>query len=123
MSRARRIRNALLLAYAIWFGAFLLIVAISAALAHNAPSGWSYDPACCSDRDCAPVPARFIRATPAGLEISIPAGAHPFVAGEALREVVPYADPRIRPSGDGQHHACVSPSRRLLCIYLPVGGV
>lgn len=123
MSRTHRIRNALLLAYAIWLGAFLLIAAIGAAWAHQAPSGWQYDHACCSNRDCAPVPARMIRATPDGLRVAIPAGAHPFVTGDDLVEIVPYADPRLRPSGDGDHHACISPSRRVLCIYLPPGGV
>jgi hypothetical protein len=29
-----------------------ILFSASQAFAHNAPSGWAYDPACCSDRDC-----------------------------------------------------------------------
>jgi hypothetical protein len=107
-----------------WWLPWLLVFGALRAFAHTAPSGtWQYDLACCSERDCAPVPARFIRATPQGFAIHIPAGAHPFVQGTALTALVPHQDGRVRPSGDGQHHACISPARTVLCIYIPPGGV
>lgn len=114
MSRPARLRNLLLLA---------LCAATSSAMAHTAPSGWDYDPACCSGRDCAPVASSMIRASPSGYLVEIPAGGHPFVSGQPLSVLIPYSDPRVRPSGDGEKHACIGPSRHVFCIYVPPGGV
>lgn len=124
MSMREVIRNHLITA----LFALAALVLGAAAFAHQAPAvsgvaGWQYDASCCSNRDCAPVAPRMIRATPAGMVLTIPAGAHPFVVGTPLTETIPHGDPRIRASGDGEYHACISPSRQVLCIYVPPGGV
>jgi hypothetical protein len=86
---------------------------------HEAPAGWSYDPGCCSDYDCAPIPASAVTLAPDGWRIRLAPGQHRFVR-EALDVVVPFGDPRIRRSGDGGWHACISPSTgRVLCVYEP----
>lgn len=125
MSPLETARNHLLALIAGIAAALITAAAFAHQAAPTSSTGgtWQYDASCCSMRDCAPVPARFIRATAAGLVVSIPAGAHPFVTDAPLSATIPYGDPRIRASGDGEHHACISPSRTLLCIYVPPGGV
>ena len=94
------------------------------AAAHQAPSGFAYDASCCSGQDCAPVPNDAIREAPGGYAVRIRPGSHPFVpeGSSPLEAFVPHGDSRIRPSGDGGKHACVSPSRYVLCVYLPPSG-
>lgn len=40
-------------------------------------------------------------------------------------ETVPYSDPKVRQSQDGRFHLCINPlaSARVICIYVPPGGV
>lgn len=93
------------------------------ARAHQAPSGWAYDVECCHTMDCAPVPDGAIRETHGGYVVTLRAGDHPMVSDGGLVATVPHGDPRIRVSGDEHRHACVSTGGRLLCIYVPPGGV
>jgi len=89
-----------------------LLLACTTALAHDAPSGWSYDYSCCSTTDCAPTMAGDVEATPQGYRIP------------ASGEVVPYTDRRIKPSGDGFMHRCSYgglPEARTICLYVPAG--
>jgi hypothetical protein len=109
---------------------FVLILALVLyalqAKAHKAPSGWEYDPACCSGQDCQPVPDAAIRETPGGYAILIQPGEHrmvPRTATAPVERVLRHGDPRIRPSGDGRKHACVGQAESLYCIYVPPGGV
>lgn len=87
-----------------------------------------YDPACCSDRDCAPVHHSRITLTDAGVRVQLDPGDHPFVYS-SLDVVIPYDDPRVRNSQDVDHHACVAPALadpsaetvtepRVLCVYI-----
>jgi hypothetical protein len=104
------------------FAAAWSLVAAGEALAHDAPSGWAYDPACCSNRDCAPIAADHVRVTAQGYAVSLPVGAHPMVRDGVVSRVVSYG--ATRPSGDGMFHACVLPgSQHLVCLYAPPGGV
>jgi hypothetical protein len=92
--------------------------------AHQAPGGWHYDSDCCSSHDCAPVADTAIREVAGGYFVLLHHGEHHMLAeGYAIADMVPFADPRLRVSGDGQKHACISRSGRLLCIYVPPGGV
>ena len=104
----------------------LAIVACSQPLiahAHQAPSGWEYDLACCHNRDCAPIRASAVRAGPDGLTITVRGGTHMMVpAGETFTETVPYRDPRVKPSGDDDWHVCII-AGRIRCLYQPPGGV
>lgn len=102
------------------------LVAASSTLAHDAPSGWRYDAECCSSRDCAQALPGAVREVLGGYAITLLPGTHPMVprGSEPVREFVPHGDWRIRPSGDEHRHVCVLPhAQRVLCIYIPSGGV
>jgi hypothetical protein len=102
------------------------LLAASPALAHRAPSGWSYDLECCNTLDCAPAPARQIREQRRdgvlGYAVVVPLGTHHH-ARVPVDDFVPMGDPRIRVSGDADRHVCLSRIGRVLCIYIPPGGV
>lgn len=92
------------------------------AFAHQAPSGWSYAPSCCDNRDCAPVVASAVVATLEGWRVVLEAGEHPQVV-ERREWIVPYQDVRIRQSGDSEFHPCIHPiSKAILCLYVPTMG-
>lgn len=78
--------------------------------AHEAPSGWTYPYACCSNKDCRQVPASLISERPEGYVIK-PTG-----------EVVAYSDHRVRMSPDGVYHWCSVAgidSSRTICLFVP----
>lgn len=106
------------------FVAALALLAPMAALGHQAPSGWEYDPACCSGRDCAWVAPGAVREVRGGYAVSVAPGTHPMVpmGSPPVSGLVPHGDPRIRPSGDDQKHVCIM-GGRILCVYIPPGGV
>lgn len=82
----------------------------SAAAAHDAPTGWSYPASCCSTTDCRAVPASRVKETAAGYVIQI------------SNETVPYRDPRVKDSPDGDLHLCTvggSDIGRTLCLFVP----
>jgi hypothetical protein len=105
--------------------AFALLAGAFPAGAHDAPSGWTYDLSCCSNRDCQPVPSSMVTATPGGWLIDIPPGVHK-TAPEGFRALVPWDSPDIRHSPDGLFHPCIAPAVGpygsgpvLLCLYVP----
>ncbi|MFC3071507.1 hypothetical protein [Shinella pollutisoli] len=90
--------------------ALVLAVPIQPARAHDAPSGWSYPFACCSNDDCRPVAETAVGEGPAGYVV------------RATGEVVPYADPRVRASPDGDFHWCSvagEATSRTICLFVP----
>ena len=105
--------------------AMLLAVAVAAlaaaALAHQSPSGWEYDLACCSVHDCAPVPETAVREATGGYSVRLVPGDHPLVTSP-LAAFVAHGSPALRVSGDDRRHVCVSHGR-VLCVYVPPGGV
>jgi len=100
------------------FGPLWLLTA--SARAHD----W-YDPICCSDRDCAPIPFSSVRVTAQGYAITLSPDQHPMLANEMTPHewLIPFGSPKVRDSKDDAYHACIVPgSRRLLCFYaLPMG--
>lgn len=78
---------------AIKLALLLGLLIVSPAQAHEAPSGWSYPPACCSGHDCAPLDAQRIKET----------GNDFLIDGKFL---VKRADAKLSP--DGIYHACFS---------------
>lgn len=64
--------------------ALLLAMTASGAVAHDAPSGWSYDRSCCSQIDCREVPASYLRETSAGYVLT------------KTDETLPYGDSRVK---------------------------
>lgn len=93
------------------------------ASAHEAPMGWLYDGACCSDRDCAELPKGAVKEGPEGYEVTILPGQHPMVKDEVFRATVPYTSTKVRQSPDGLYHGCVLPSGFLICLYVGSRGV
>lgn len=93
----------------------LLVVLARATFAHS----W-YDPWCCNERDCAPIPFRAVEAGPDGWIVTLEPGDHPIVQSRVVH-VVPYAD--MRPSQDGDFHACILHDKGAMrCFYGFVGG-
>lgn len=82
-------------------------------LAHDAlptagnPLGWTYNNACCSGHDCAPLPP--------GAVVGISSGW--FIP--ATGETIPYSDPRVRDSGDSDFHRCSPNGTTTRCLYVP----
>jgi hypothetical protein len=85
-----------------------MLFSASQAFAHNAPSGWAYDPACCSDRDCYEVSDDAVAVVPGGWRIK--------ATGEVFRQL------DVRQSQDGHFHRCSLAGRgdtRTICLYVP----
>lgn len=95
----------LLACVALLCGAFLL-----PARAHDAPMGWSYDAACCSGQDCAPLPENSVTERPDGYLL------------KATGEVVEKS--KARQGQDENWHLCRSTvfKANIYCIYLPLRG-
>lgn len=98
----------------------MVVMAIGQADAHTTVSGWKYDGACCSGRDCAPISASKVKAVAGtGYVVTLDAGDHPLVTAP-MQGVIAFD--KARPSGDGEYHACVSAfTGRLLCLYIAAG--
>lgn len=65
-----------------------------------------YDPMCCSDKDCRPLPTGSVKETPTGYQTQW--------------ETIPYRDARVKVSPDGQFHVCYSEiMHQVRCIYVP----
>jgi hypothetical protein len=79
------------------------------AMAHDAPSGWSYPFNCCSDQDCREVPD--LKETAAGYVTK--------------SETIPFTDKRVKNSPDGKFHLCTVAGEdggRVLCLFAPPKG-
>lgn len=93
-------------------GAIALAFTTPAAVAHDAPSGWSYSRACCDNQDCHPIAPGEVEATPRGYRVP------------ATGELIPFSDRRIKPSGDSSTHRCSYggfPNAGTICLYVPAG--
>jgi len=92
---------------------FLLLVSAGSVNGHE----W-YNPACCSERDCAPVPLETVRVTAEGWLVTVPAGVHPH-AEEDIMELIPFGDDRVMMSQDANYHVCALLKGTILCFYVP----
>lgn len=89
--------------------AFTLALSASYAYAHKAPSGMSYPPECCSNRDCAPITSMKL----------LPDGSREVVNGNGHTATFPPGF-HIRYPSDGKTHACIHPTAGTpLCLFLP----
>ncbi|MQW89491.1 hypothetical protein [Sinorhizobium saheli] len=90
---------------------FLFFAGLSTtAFAHDAPSGWQYPTACCSNLDCRQVAGTAISERPQGYIVN------------ATGEVLPYADSRVRISPDGAYHWCSAAGKaygKTICLFVP----
>jgi hypothetical protein len=94
-----------------------LAIYATKAFAHS----W-YDPACCSGRDCAPIPVSALKLTAGGTYVlTLSPGQHPMVTETRSYYI---SEARVRRSQDGDVHACIDPTGRLLlCLYMPEAGI
>jgi hypothetical protein len=100
----------------------MLVAAIWAARAHQAPSGWAYDPWCCNAKDCAEIPDRAVKEVSGGWRITLQPGDHPQVKDRAVTHFLSAKE--ARPSPDGKFHLCLFPDAETLrCGYAAPGGV
>lgn len=80
------------------------------AAAHDAPSGWTYPLACCSDFDCREVADADVVEGPQGYVIKV------------TGEVIPMTSPKVRNSPDGQFHWCSVAGKtdgKTICLFVP----
>lgn len=90
-----------------------LLVYAASAWAHEAPTGWAFDPACCGNGDCKPIAATDVRETPNGYLI------------EPTKELIPYQSPKVRISPDGMPYRCSVQGKvtgATYCLYISKGG-
>jgi hypothetical protein len=85
------------------------------AIAHEAPTGWTYDLECCSDQDCRPERSE-VKATPRGWLVT------------STGEIIRYDDGRVHESKDGEFHRClmqrgVNGPGMTRCLYVPRMGL
>jgi len=94
-------------------GILLLALGADFADAHEAPSGWAYPYACCSNKDC-----REVSSGPDGLVRERPEGYLIATTGEVLA----YSDRRVKQSRDGVYHWCSiagADDGRTICLFVP----
>lgn len=87
----------------------------------NDPGHW-YSTKCCNLRDCAPVKMKTVQSTPNGYLVTLSPEDHFTLIprGRTLVELIPYDDDKIKPSQDGDYHACVNATNMYLyCLYVP----
>lgn len=78
------------------------------AKAHQAPSGWEYDPSCCSNKDCAPLPPGAVQVTPTGYVVTVrPQDNNQLIETKVYQ--IPFRTTGLRISGDELYHICISP--------------
>lgn len=88
----------------------VLISCVLPAAAHDAPSGWTYPVACCSDFDCREVADDAVTEGPEGYVIKV------------TGEVIPMTSRKVRPSPDGVFHWCSVAGKadgRTICLFVP----
>lgn len=98
----------------------------TAASAHDAPTGWSYDAWCCQASkeavlgDCAQIRTDAVRIINGGYEIVLNAGDHPKVTKTHKFRV---EQGNARRSKDEFYHICLYPTEdKLRCFYAPTMG-
>jgi hypothetical protein len=94
--------------------AWYVIGATGAAWSHDAPTGWKYPWACCSNMDCRQLAAGELEERPEGYVI------------RSTGELVGYRDPRVKDSPDGLLHWCAHPAGadagHTICLFVPPKG-
>lgn len=91
----------------------LLLASCEPALAHQAPTGWTYPANCCSDKDCSMMERGQVEEVREGYRV--PSG-----------EVIAHGDKRIKDSPDGRFHWCRLEGFEMgehwihtLCLFVP----
>jgi len=85
---------------------FALLAFMAPASAHD-----FYDPLCCNDRDCEPIPASGVTETKSGYVVQ-----YSSIHGNEVRGFIKKDLAKFSP--DGRFHACQMPSG-VRCLYVP----
>jgi hypothetical protein len=98
-----------------------LLFFTAAAMAHDAPSGWKYDPYCCNGDgetgDCQMIPARTVTIVPGGYRVTLYPGDHRYIT-HAHIFMLPQR--KTMHSPDGAYHLCLFPDENTpRCFYAP----
>lgn len=100
----------------------VLVVWLYPARAHEALTGWSYPTNCCSGVDCEKIPNRAVRELADGYHVNLKVGDHHF-AIKPTTFLIPYGDPKLKRSPDGDFHLCMGQTMNLICFFAPPPGV
>ena len=93
----------------IWCALGTMSMTLCVASAHEAPSGWFYDAACCSNKDCAPIDDAEVEESDAGFFL------------KTRQEFVPRE--KTKQGRDENFHLCVNQfNGSLLCFYRKFSG-
>lgn len=98
-----------------------MIVYASCVEAHDAETGWQYEPYCCNGNahtgDCQMIPTRSVRITSGGYEVSLAPGDHRLVT---RKHIFNLPQSNARQSRDGEYHLCLYPNEDTpRCFYAP----
>jgi len=104
--------------------AFAMAFHVAARLAaHDAPSGWAYDPSCCNTMDCRPVDGPTDKLGHHSVQVLEVDGGYRI---STTGEFISWKSKMIRESKDGEFHLC---SRNMgddnastICLYVPNRG-
>ena len=101
--------------------AFVLFLFATSAMAHDAPSGWTYDPYCCNGDsqtgDCEMIPSRTVTVIPGGYRITLYPGDHRYVTHA---HIFTLPQRKTMRSPDGAYHLCLFPDENTpRCFYAP----
>lgn len=97
-------------------------------LGPGADPSWAhswFDPWCCNDRDCQPIPDSAVKITPQGYVITLQPGDHPMLAKETRPHTytVPYAKARVSLDPEQKFFACIYPDpSSMRCFYAKPSG-
>lgn len=98
----------------------IMIVLATPAHAHQAPSGFNYEPFCCNgdgkSGDCQRISSKIVRPGDCGYIVTLLPGDHGLVTRKHVFSI-PQAETRESP--DGAYHLCLFPSEnRVRCFLL-----
>jgi hypothetical protein len=92
-------------------------------LASPARAHWRYDPVCCADNDCQPVPDSAVHEAGDVVVIRLAPGQHIMWRKDRTTDfVAEIARADLRKPLDGRWHVCIGPTGLLLCVYPPERG-
>ena len=99
----------------------IMLVVATAAHAHEAPSGFTYDPFCCNgdgdSGDCQRISSETVRPNHGGYEVTLLPGDHRLAT---RRHVFSIPQSLVKESPDGAYHLCLFPNEDTVrCFYAP----
>lgn len=99
----------------------VVLACAGVAAAHDAPTGWKYDPYCCNGDgvtgDCQMIPSRTVKVVQGGFQITLEPGDHHLVT---RNHIFMMPQRKTMRSPDGAYHLCLFPNENTpRCFYAP----